>query len=145
MRTNHNKPNYPNCPAETVEPAFTYERENRLKWLRRNLKFDQNVSSKNKVEPGYISYLFRKAQKRNQAKHPSRISKRAFEPGKMSLPRSPSTLIFLPFYTDSPPQNLNLHGFFHLHALERAPISLGNSFSINSSPYFPCKLNLLRF
>ena len=27
------------CLAETVEPALMYERENRFKWLRKNLKF----------------------------------------------------------------------------------------------------------
>ena len=97
------------------------------------------------MEPGYISYLFHKAQKRNQAKHPSRISKRAFEPGKISLPRSPSTLIFLPFYTNSHLQPSKPLRFSLLQALERAPISLGNSFPIHSPPHFPCKLNHLSF
>ena len=44
-----------------------------------------------------------------------------------------------------PPQPLSLPGVFHLQALKRAPISLGNSFPINSSPHFPCKLNILSF
>ena len=66
VRTNINKQNYPNCPAETVEPAFTYERENRLQWLRRNLKFDQNVSSKNKVDPGI--FLTSSTKRRKETK-----------------------------------------------------------------------------
>ena len=68
-----------------------------------------------------------------------------FEPGKVSRPKVPSTLIFLSLLYSFPPQPLSLHGFFHLQALERASISLRNSFPINSSPHFPCKLNILSF
>ena len=100
---------------------------------------------KNKVELGYISYLFHKAQKRNQAKHPSRISKRAFEPGKNVPSKIPFHFDLSPLLYSFSPQHLNLPGVFHLQALERAPISLGNSFPIHSPPHFPCKLNHLNF
>ena len=96
------------------------------------------------MEPGSIPSFFHKTQKINQAKHPSRISKCAFEPGKVSLQRSFHFDLSLHLYS-FPPQPLSLPGFFHLQALERAPISLGNSFPINSSPHFPCKLNILSF
>ena len=96
------------------------------------------------MEPGSISSLFHKTQKRNQAKHPSRISKRAFEPGKVSLQRSFHFDLSLLLYS-FPPQPLSLPSFFHLQSLESAPISLGNSFPFNSTPHFPCKLNILSF
>ena len=97
------------------------------------------------MESGSISYLFHKTQKRNQAKHPSRISKRAFEPGKVSPPKGSFHFDLSLLLYSFPPQPLSQPGVFHLQALERAPISLGNSFPINSSPHFPCKLNILSF
>ena len=96
------------------------------------------------MEPGSISYLFHKTQKRNQAKHLSRISKHAFEPEKVSLQRFLYFDLSLLLYSFLP-QPMSLTGVFHLQDLERAPISLGNSFPINSSPHFPCKLNILSF
>ena len=83
-------------------------------------------------------------QKRNQAKHPSRISKRAFEPGKMSLQRSLPLCSFSPFVL-IPHLNLEPTWCFPPSSFEKSPISLRNIFPINSSPHFPCKLNILSF
>ena len=97
------------------------------------------------METGSISYLFHKTQKRNKLSMPAESVNVRLSPGKVSRQKVPSTLIFLSFCTDSPPQLLSLPGVFHLQALERAPISLGNRLPINSSPHFPCKLNILSF
>ena len=96
------------------------------------------------MEPGSISYLFYKTQKRNQDKHPREIIKCAFEPRKSAPPKVPSTLIFLSFCTDS---HLRPEPtwFFQHSSFGKSLISLGNSFPINSSPHFPCKLNILSF
>ena len=95
------------------------------------------------MEPWSISYLFHETQKRIQAKHPKKLAN--VYPSPEKCPKVLSTLIFLSFYTDYHPHPLKLPGVFHLQALERAPISLGISFPINSPPHFPCKLTILSF
>ena len=145
MRTNQNQPNFANCLAETVEPAFTYERENRLKWLRRNLKFDQNVSSRIEWRKGPFLTSSHKTLNRNQATHPGKIQQTCVRARKCAPPKVPSNLISMSFYANSHLQKSKPLRFSLLQALERAPISLGNSFPIHSLPHFPCKLNLLRF
>ena len=96
------------------------------------------------METGSISYLFHKTQKRNKLSIPAESVNVCLRPEK--CPAKGSFHFDLsPFLYSFPPQPLSLPGFFHLQALERAPISLGNSFPINSSPHFPCKLNILSF
>ena len=99
---------------------------------------------KNRVEPGSISYLFHKTQKRNKLSIQAELVNVRLSPKKCPA-KGPFHFDLSPLLYLSPPQHLNLPGVFHLQSLERAPISLGKSFPINSSPHFPCKLNILRF
>ena len=72
----------------------------------------------------------------------------------VSLQRSPSkglspkvslNLISMSFYAHSHLQQSKPLRFSLLQALERDPISLGNSLPIYSPPHFPCKLKLFIF
>ena len=96
------------------------------------------------METGSISYLFHKTQKRNKLSIPAESVNMRLSPEKCPAKGSFHFDLSLFLYS-FPPQPLSLPGFFHLQAFERAPISLGNSFPINSSPHFPCKLNILSF
>ena len=96
------------------------------------------------METGSISYLFHKTQKRNKLSIPAESVNVNLSPEKCPA-KGPFHYDLSLFLYSFPPQPLSLPGFFHLQALERAPISLGNSFPINSSPHFPCKLNILSF
>ena len=96
------------------------------------------------METGSISYLFHKAQKRNKLSIPAESVNVCLSPEKCPAKGFFHFDLSLLLYS-FPPQPLSLPGFFHLQALERAPISLGNIFPINSSPHFPCKLNILSF
>ena len=92
---------------------------------------------------------------RNQAILPGKkSSKRVSEPGSVSLQRSLSkglspkvslNLISMSFYANSHLQKSKPLRFSLLQALERDPISLGNSLPIYSPPHFPCKLKLFIF
>ena len=64
---------------------------------------------------------------------------------KVSLPSSLSKGPFMSFYANSHLQQSKPLRFSLLQALERDPISLGNSFLIYSPPHFPCKLKLFIF
>ena len=60
-------------------------------------------------------------------------------------PKVPSNLISMSFYANSHLQQSKPLRFSLLQALERDPISLGNSLPIYSPPHFPCKLKLFIF
>ena len=60
-------------------------------------------------------------------------------------PKVSSNLISMSFYAHSHLQQSKLLRFSLLQALERDPISLGNSLPIYSLPHFPCKLKLFIF
>ena len=60
-------------------------------------------------------------------------------------PKVPLNLISMSFYAHSHLQQSNPLRFSLLQALERDPISLGNSLPIYSPPHFPCKLKLFIF
>ena len=146
MRTNQNKSNCRNCrSAETVESALTYERENRFKWLRKNLKFGQNILYR--IEWSQVPFLTssHKTLNINQATNSGKIQQTCVRARKSAPPQVLSNLISMSFYTNSHLQPSKPLRFSLLQALERAPISLGNSFPIHSSPHFPCKLNHLSF
>ena len=96
------------------------------------------------METGSISYLFHKTQKRNKLSIPAESVNVRLSPEKCPA-KGPFHFDLSLILYSFPPQPLSLPGFFHLQALERAPISLGNSFSINSSPHFLCKLNIFYF
>ena len=67
------------------------------------------------------------------------------KPLRFSLQRSLSNMISMSFYANSHLQQSKPLRFSLLQALERDPISLGNSFLIYSPPHFPCKLKLFIF
>ena len=96
------------------------------------------------METGFISYLFHKMQKRNKLSIQAESVNARLSPKKCPA-KGPFHFDLSLLLYSFPPQLLILPGVFHLQALERAPISLGNSFPINSSPHFPCKLNILSF
>ena len=60
-------------------------------------------------------------------------------------PKVSSNLISMSFYAHSHLQQSKPLRFSLLQALERDPISLGNSLPIYSPPHFPCKLKLFIF
>ena len=60
-------------------------------------------------------------------------------------PKVSSNLIPMSFYAHSHLQQSKPLRFSLLQALERDPISLGNSLPIYSPPHFPCKLKLFIF
>ena len=91
------------------------------------------------METWSISYLFHKTQKRNKLSIPAESVNVRLSPEKCPAKGSFHFDLSLFLYS-FPPQPLSLPGFFHLQALERATI-----FPINSSPHFPCKLNILSF
>ena len=64
---------------------------------------------------------------------------------KVSLQKVSSNLISMSFYAHSHLQKSKPLRFSLLQALERDPISLGNSLPIYSPPHFPCKLKLFIF
>ena len=103
------------------------------------------------MEKGSISYLLTyDAEQKPSYTSRKKSSKRVSEPGSVPPPppppsKVPSNLISMSFYVNSHLQKSKPLRFSLLQALERAPISLGNSFPIHSPPHFPCKLNLLRF
>ena len=96
------------------------------------------------METGSISYLFHKTQKRNKLSIQAESVNARLSPEKCPAKGSFhfDLSLLLPSF---PPQPLSLPGVFHLQALERAPISLGNSYPINAFPHFSCKLNILSF
>ena len=60
-------------------------------------------------------------------------------------PKVSSNLISMSFYAHSHLQQSKPLRFSLIQALERDPISLGNSLPIYSPPHFPCKLKLFIF
>ena len=96
------------------------------------------------METGFISYLFHKTQKRNKLSIQAESVNARLSPEKCPA-KGPFHFDLSLILYSFPPQPLRLRGVFHLQDLERAPISLRNSLPINSSPHFPCKLNILSF
>ena len=119
-------------------------------------------SSKRVSEPGSVS-LQRSLSKGLSPKVPSNLISMSFyanshlqqsKPLRFSLQRSlskglslkvSSNLISMSFYAHSHLQQSKPLHFSLLQALERDPISLGNSLPIYSPPHFPCKLKLFIF
>ena len=96
-----------------------------------------------KVPSNLISMSFHANSHLQQSK-PLRFSlQRSLSKG--LSPKVPLNLISMSFYAHSHLQQSNPLRFSLLQALERDPISLGNSLPIYSPPHFPCKLKLFIF